>query len=109
MVRPMHWVPSGSGWASGLAGAGCWRSAWPAGVTMLRATVDGGVATLELAGPVPTDPLAAQQLVYTTTAVAADFGTQLSGVRLLRNGVAMGGVLERAPEAETLAPLWLIS
>jgi hypothetical protein len=86
-------------------------TAWPPEFGVAVATVDGGVAILELTGPAaPSNPIAAQQLVYTATAVAADSGDQLSGVRLLVNGVPLpGGDLVRAPALETLAPLWLIS
>ena len=86
-------------------------TAWPPEFGVAGVSVDGGVATLELTGPAaPSNPIAAQQLVYTATAVAADQGTQLSGVRVLVNGVALpGGDLVRAPALDTLAPLWLIS
>ena len=57
-------------------------TAWPPEFGVSAATVDGGVATIELTGPAaPSNPIAAQQLVYTATAVAADQDTQLSGVR----------------------------
>jgi hypothetical protein len=84
---------------------------WPPEFGVGAATVDGDVATLELTGPAPpSNLLAAQQLVFTATAVAADRGTQLSGVRLLVNGAPLpGGDQVRAPFLETLAPLWLIS
>jgi Immunoglobulin-like domain of bacterial spore germination/Sporulation and spore germination len=86
-------------------------TAWPPEFGAAAARVDGEVATIELTGPAaPSNPIAAQQLVYTATAVAADRGTQLSGVRILVNGVPLpGGDQVRAPELETLAPLWLIS
>jgi hypothetical protein len=86
-------------------------TAWPPEFGVAGVSVDGGVAILELTGPAaPSNPVAVQQLVYTATAVAADQGTQLTGVRLLVNGVALpGGDLVRAPATETLAPLWLIS
>jgi hypothetical protein len=84
---------------------------WAPEFGVARVTVDGSVATVELTGPAaPADPLAAQQIVYTATAAAADHGTQLSGVRILVNGVELpGGVLVRAASLLTLAPLWLIS
>jgi hypothetical protein len=59
-----------------------------------------------------------QQLVWTVTAVAADAGTPVDGVRLLIDGssrselwghVAIGGVLRRGAALNTQAPVWLIS
>lgn len=83
---------------------------WAPEFGVSRVTLDGDVAIVELTGPAaPGNPQAAQQIVWTATAVTADQGTQLSGVRILVNGVALpGGNLVRAPALETLAPLWLI-
>ncbi len=95
----------------GVAYDADYDTAWPPEFGVAAARVEGDVATIELTGPAaPSNPIAAQQLVYTATAVTADQGTQLSGVRLLLNGVALpGGDLVRAPAMDTLAPLWLIS
>jgi hypothetical protein len=58
-----------------------------------------------------------QQLVWTTTAVAAEREQQLAGVRLLFDGAArdefwgadVSGTMRRGPYAGTAAPLWVIS
>jgi hypothetical protein len=57
----------------------------------------------------PPSPIAVQQLVWTVTAVAADRGTTLSGVRLTVNGSPQGGLLTRADATATQAALWLLS
>ncbi len=109
MAERIHAAVSRS--LSGISYDPDYDTAWPPEFGVAAATVDGGVAILELTGPAaPSNPIAAQQLVYTATAVAADSGEQLSGVRILVNGVPLpGGDLVRAPALETLAPLWLIS
>jgi hypothetical protein len=88
---------------------------WPAGARV-QATSLGpdGVGTIDLTG-IPTstgpDPLAVQQLVYTYTAVWAEQGTQVSGVRISIDGVPLSGdqPFTRASSVDTLAPVWLIS
>jgi hypothetical protein len=88
-----------------------YTSSWPAGVNVGGVTLAGGVAAIDLTGPAATvAPIAIQQLVWTATAVAADRGIQLDGVRLRLGGTQLGGgVLTRAPALDTLAPAWLIS
>jgi methionine-rich copper-binding protein CopC len=88
-----------------------YTTSWPAGVGVGGVTFAGGVAAIDLTGPAATvAPIAIQQLVWTATAVAADRGVQLDGVRLWLGGTQLGGgVLTRAPALDTLAPAWLIS
>jgi hypothetical protein len=88
---------------------------WPAGAR-IQAVMQApdGVATIALTGiPAGTepDPLAVQQLVYTYTAVWAEQGTQVPGVRITIDGVPVPGAqpFTRASSVDTLAPLWLIS
>jgi hypothetical protein len=97
---------------------------WPAGASVRDVRLEGGVAVVDIAGAAAnsvgaeTAELTVQQLVWTVTAVAADAGTQVGGVRLLIDGsaatdlwghVAVGGVLTRAAALQTQAPLYLIS
>jgi hypothetical protein len=88
-----------------------YTSSWPAGVSVAAVTMAGGVAVVDLVGPgTSVGQIAIQQLVWTVTAVAADRGIQLDGVRLTVNRSPLGGgVLTRAPALDTLAPVWLIS
>jgi len=101
-----------------------YASSWPASASVRSVELDGKVAVVDLAGAAVNgaDPATAraavQQLVWTVTAVAADRGTQLDGVRLLLDGkpvttlwgnVNVSGTLTRASAIETLAQLWLIS
>jgi hypothetical protein len=89
---------------------------WPSGTRLRSTSLDAaaGVGSVDLtglpAGFTP-DPLAVQQLVYTYTAVMADQGTQVSGVRVSVDGVPVPGPqpVPRASTVDTLAPLWLIS
>jgi hypothetical protein len=95
-----------------------YTSPWPAGARVRAAGVDGGTATVDLAGAGagPADPVTArqgvQQLIWTAT--AANTGT--TGVRLLLDGrpattlwgVPASGVLHRGAAVDVLAPVWLI-
>ncbi|GAA1890998.1 GerMN domain-containing protein [Asanoa iriomotensis] len=76
-----------------------YASAWPAGVAVRGVSVTGDVATVDLGGATPPDAIAAQQLVWTVTAIEG-----LHGVR-----VGTGPLLRRAPAVDTLAPVWLIN
>ena len=94
-------------------------SQWPASTSIRNVTYAGGTATVDLAGATVNadDPAgnraAIQQLIWTATAVPG-----VSGVRLLFDGKAratvwkskqsVGGVLNRAPAVDTLAPVWVI-
>jgi hypothetical protein len=106
---------------------------WPAGVRVRAVTLagvgpDAGVAVVDLRGAdlgaggvadgATVRRAAVAQLVWTATAVAADRGVQLRGVRLLVGGAApaagwggvdLSGVLVRGDAATTLAPVWLIA
>ncbi|HEX6870493.1 MAG TPA: Gmad2 immunoglobulin-like domain-containing protein [Micromonosporaceae bacterium] len=97
---------------------------WPGGSTVRDVRIEGSVAVVDLAGVQAATvsraaaQAAVQQLVFTVTAVAADRGTQLSGVRLLVDGervgrlwgqVSVGELLTRGPALDFLAPVWIIS
>lgn len=100
-------------------------TAWPATASVRSVSVDSGVAVVDLGGARQNSVgseyayAAIQQLVWTVTAVAADFGAPLSGVRLRFDGQTLaelwghvGGLdrpLTRADAMATLAPVWLIS
>ncbi|GIF49535.1 sporulation and spore germination protein [Asanoa ferruginea] len=111
LVREFHRAAPATGAAAdqvraalGLMFAGVpadpdYASAWPAGVAVRGVTVTGDVATVDLGGATPPTPIAAQQLVWTVTAVSG-----LKGVR-----IGSGSVLHRAAAVETLAPVWLIN
>jgi len=96
-----------------------YRSPWPVGTELRGVSVSRGIATVDLGGATRHDidevgaRLAVQQLVWTVTAVPG-----VSGVRLRLDGAPAGrlwdrveasGVLRRAPAAEVLAPVWLVS
>jgi hypothetical protein len=85
-----------------------YASGWRAGAAVRAVTVDNGVSTVDIIGGGTPDAVAMQQLIWTVTAVAADRGTTLSGVRLSVDGVP-GPVLNRADASTIQAPLWLIS
>jgi len=108
----------------GTAADADYTSPWPRGASVRGVRVEGGVATVDLAGAARNDVDAAtaraavQQLVWTVTAVTADRGTQTQGVRVLLGGerapqlwgrVDISGDLKRADANQTLARLWLIS
>jgi hypothetical protein len=106
-------------------------SPWLSGTSVRGVQVVDSVAVVDLAGadgppgapvptPIPPSPVASamvQQLVWTTTAVAAERGQQLDGVQLRFDGetrsqhwgVNVAGTLRRGPYASTAAPLWVIS
>lgn len=91
-----------------------YRSDWPGTVSVTGVSVGGdGVAAVELTGTMPTATAGAtalQQLTWTVTAVAADRGVQLRGVRVRHDGADWTAApLTRAPALDTLAPVWLIS
>jgi hypothetical protein len=99
-------------------------SYWPAAAAVVAVTIDTSpaagstgkdsrVAVVDLTGAMPTGTAKAtalQQLIWTVTAVAADRGVQLTGVRIRHDGVDESAApLTRAPALDTLAPVWLIS
>jgi len=99
-------------------------SAWSTAVTVRSVTVTSDAIVVDLSGATvgSTDPatakIAVQQLIYTATGVATDMGTTRPGVRLLFDGaprttlwgsVPVAGTLSRAPQAEVLAQVWLVS
>jgi spore germination protein GerM len=101
-----------------------YTGAWPGGASVREVRVDGGAVTVDLGGVATnsvgaeTAAMTVQQLVWTVTAVAADAGSPVDGVRLLIDGaaaselwghVAVDDVLGRADSLETQAPVWLIS
>jgi hypothetical protein len=92
---------------AGTAADPDYRTGWPAGVTVGAVSVSDGVAVVNLTGP-EGDAMAVQQLVYTVTAVASDYGAGVAALRIVRDGVA-GPDQVRGPSLDTLAPVWLIS
>ncbi|WP_422774484.1 GerMN domain-containing protein [Plantactinospora sp. WMMC1484] len=96
-----------------------YRNAWPEGTDLRGVTVDGEIATVDLAGAARHDVgaatarLAVQQLVWTVTAVPGVSGLRLrldgAPVDRLWDRVDTAGVLRRASAVEALAPVWLIS
>lgn len=98
--------------------------AWPDGATVREVRVESNVAVVDLGGidsnsaGAETATMTVEQLVWTVTAVAADAGSPVDGVRLLVDGssraqlwghVAIGGVLRRSDASTVQAPVWLIS
>jgi spore germination protein GerM len=97
---------------------------WPDDAQVRDVRIEDGVATVTMAGVGQNDvgaetaALTVEQLVWTVTAVAADTGSPLNGVRLSVEGltgstlwghVDIGGVLRRGDSTQVLAPVWLIS
>ncbi|MEV4621924.1 GerMN domain-containing protein [Asanoa sp. NPDC049573] len=76
-----------------------YATAWPAGIAVRDVTVRGDVATVRLAGAASLTPIAAQQLVWTVTAIGGLKGVRIGG----------GAALRRASAVDTLAPVWLIN
>jgi hypothetical protein len=99
-------------------------SRWPDTARVRGVQIDGRIATVDLSG-VGRSPgsaaaarAAVQQLVWTVTAVTADQGTQLTGVRITVDGapvddlwgqVDVSGDLGRAPADQVQARVWLIA
>jgi hypothetical protein len=98
--------------------------AWPDGATVRDVRIESGVAVVDLGGigsnnvGDETAALTVEQLVWTVTAVAADAGSPVTGVRLLVDGspraelwghAGVGGVLRRGDSTRVQAPVWLIS
>lgn len=92
-------------------------SQWPASASVGGVTIDGGVATLDLARATvnarePTGNAAAvQQLIWTATAFSGGTGVRLlfdGAPRTTWGGVPVDGTLRRAPAATTLAPVRII-
>jgi hypothetical protein len=81
---------------------------WPAGSTVRTATVDNGVSTVDILATPPNEA-AAQQLIWTVTAVANDRRVTLTGVQLTVNGQSLGGPRVRADATQTQAALWVVS
>jgi len=101
-----------------------YSGAWPDAATVRDVRIDGSIAVVDLGGVstnsvgAETAAMTVQQLVWTVTAVAADAGSPVDGVRVLVNGstrpdlwghVAIGEVLYRGDALSTQAPVWLIS
>jgi hypothetical protein len=102
-----------------------YSDAWPPDTVVRGLEIQNGIATVALSGITNGDvyfdyriaSLTVQELVWTVTAVAADAGTPVSGVRLLIDGsvraqlwgVAVNDVLQRAASTDTQAPVYLIS
>jgi hypothetical protein len=98
-----------------------YRSAWPAATTILGISVSGSVATVDLSAAARSNTAtetverqSLQQLVHTVTAAAPS----LTGVRLHFDGatrptlwghVATTGTITRAPSADTLGDVWVVS
>lgn len=98
--------------------------AWPDGATVRDVRIEGGIAVVDLGGigtnsvGAETAALTLEQFIWTVTAVAADAGSPVDGVRLLVDGssraqlwghVEIGGVLRRGDSMTVQAPVWLIS
>lgn len=98
--------------------------AWPDAATVRDVRVESGIAVVDLGGigsnsvGAETAAMTIEQLVWTVTAVAADAGSPVEGVRLLVDGSArselwghvnVGGVLRRGDATAVQAPVWLIS
>jgi hypothetical protein len=82
---------------------------WPDGIQVREVRVEGGIATVNLSAVPPNDRLATQQLVWTVAAAVADTPIgQIDGVRLQAEGAPVGEVLRAEPQADILAPVWLI-
>jgi hypothetical protein len=101
-----------------------YQSLWPSSATVRGVRLQGSVAVVDVAGAADHIAVAAvaraaaQQLVWTVTAVTADQEVQLSGVRLLLDGRAANDLwghvdlsrdLTRASGLDTLGRVWLIS
>ncbi len=101
-----------------------YRSLWPAGATVRGVRIEGSVAVVDLGGAATNSvgaeaaELTVQQLIWTVTAVAADAGSPLNGIRLQIDGsspaelwghVGIGGVLRRGDATAVQAPVWLVS
>lgn len=98
-----------------------YTSLWPAGTRLLGVDVGGGTATVDLSGQALAgsagsafEQATVQQLVHTVT--AAD--PALEAVRLTVDGtprqtlwgaVRVDGDLTRAPQAEVLGPVWVLT
>jgi hypothetical protein len=95
-----------------------YTSLWPKGTRVLGARVDGTTAVVDLSREAERGGVGAafegasmQQLVWTVTEAAPS----VTGVRLLVEGRPFGGWghvdgsarMERAPQEDTLAPVWL--
>jgi hypothetical protein len=94
-------------------------SAWPASAAVRGVRVTGGVAVVDLSGAAVNGAgdeearQAVQQLVWTATAVAGVAGVQLrlDGVAVDRlwGRIDVRGTLRRAPAADVLGLVWLVS
>ena len=97
---------------------------WPNGAQVREVRIEDNIAAVSVAGILHNDvgaetaALTVEQLVWTVTAVAADAGSPVDGVRLNVDGltgsalwghVDVGGVLRRGDSTQVLAPVWLIS
>jgi spore germination protein GerM len=99
---------------------------WPNLAAVREVRIEDNVAAVVITGigdndvGAETAQLTVEQLVWTVTAVAADAGSPVDGVRLLVDGltssqsdlwghVDVSGVLRRGNSTQVLAPVWLIS
>lgn len=97
---------------------------WPDGAAVTEVRIEGDVAVVVLTGVANNNvgaelaQMTVEQLVWTVTAVAADAGSPVNGVRLsvdetsssgLWGHVDITGVLRRGDSTQVQAPVWLIS
>lgn len=130
LVREFHQVPAGTESAAKVRAAVTemltgrpldpdYADLWPDGARVLNVTVDSGVATVDLGGAaaanlgVEASAIAWQQLVWTVTAVP-----DIKALKLMLDSKAagelwghldVGGPQRRAPAADVLHSVWLIS
>lgn len=96
-----------------------YASAWPASAAVRGVRVSGGIAIVDLSGAAVNGAgdaeaqLAVQQLVWTATAVSGVTGVQLrlngADVSQLWSRVDVSGTLRRAPAADVIGLVWLVS
>lgn len=131
LYREFHRLPAGDGSPAAKARAAItemldgrtaydddYASQWPASAAVRGVTVSGGTVTVDLSGAAVNgyDPdgekAALQQLIYTATAASGASGMKLlldgKPVATLWNLLPTAGTLSRGPQAEVLAPVWII-
>ena len=99
-------------------------SHWPTGASVRSVRIEGAVAVVDLGGVATNSvgaevaQLSVEQVIWTVTAVGADAGSPLEGIRIQVDGsspaelwghVAIGGVLRRGDATSVQAPVWLVS
>jgi Sporulation and spore germination/Immunoglobulin-like domain of bacterial spore germination len=132
LYREFHRLPVGDGSAAARVTAAIgemldgstaydpdYASAWPASAAVRGVQVAGGIAIVDLSGAAVNGAgdaearLAVQQLVWTATAVTGVTGVQLrldgAGADQLWGQVDVSGTLRRAPAAEVVGLVWLVS